>query len=126
MPYVRLLLPPAPLLIGLTAHASGDVSAIFRARDRRAAGPAQTCIPSHSSEGLHVVDSATLAYGSGKTVYVNRLGTSCPGLRDFSTIIVENASGQYCRNDRIRALEVGAIIPGPSCFLGDWVPYKIR
>jgi hypothetical protein len=117
------------ILIGLSActrpaTVSGDDFARLTAG--RIAGPAQTCVSSISSEGLHVVDSATLAYGSGRTVYVNRLGASCPGLRDFSTIIVENASGQYCRNDRIRALEVGAIIPGPSCLLGDWVPYKIR
>jgi len=122
----------APLLLLLSglsactrpATVSGDDFARLTAG--RIAGPAQTCVASSSGEGLHAVDSRTVAYGSGRTVYVNRLGASCPGLRDFSTIIVEIGSGQYCRGDRIRALETAAIIPGPTCILGDWVPYKIR
>jgi hypothetical protein len=90
----------------------------------RIAGKAQSCISAQSNEGLRAIDSATLAYGSGRTIYFNRLGASCPGLRDLSTIIAELHGGQYCRGDRIRALETGSIIPGPSCNLGDWVPYR--
>ncbi len=90
----------------------------------RAAGPAQSCLPSGFGESLRAVDPSTLAYGSGRTVYINRLGASCPGLQDFSTIVVENASSQYCRGDRIRPIAPGAIIPGPTCNLGEWVPYR--
>jgi hypothetical protein len=73
---------------------------------------------------LHAVDPITITYGSGSTIYVNRLGP-CPGLRELSTIIVTSASsGQYCRGDRIRANEPGSIIPGASCNLGDWIPYR--
>lgn len=100
----------------------GDASASVTAG--RVAGKGQSCISSQTSEGLHAIDSATLAYGSGSTIYINRLGYSCPGLRDLSTIIVEVHGGQYCRGDHIRALEPGSIIPGPTCNLGDWVPYR--
>jgi hypothetical protein len=100
----------------------GDASASLTAG--RVAGPPQSCVSAQSSDGLHAIDSATLAYGSGRTIYINRLGGSCPGLRELSTIIVDVRGGQYCRGDHIRALEPGAIIPGPSCNLGDWVPYR--
>lgn len=117
------------LLVGLAgcarpATVSGDDLARLIAG--RTAGPERTCVASRTNDSLRAVDSMTIAYGSGTTVYINRLGGSCPGLRDLSTIIVESAGGQFCRGDRIRALEPGAIIPGPPCNLGDWVPYKIR
>ena len=67
---------------------------------------------------------STLAYGSGATIYINRLGASCPGLRELSTIIAEVHGSEYCRGDRICANEPGSIIPGPTCNLGDWVPYR--
>jgi hypothetical protein len=25
----------------------------------------------------------------------------------------------------VRGLEPGAVIPGPTCILGDWVPYRL-
>lgn len=91
----------------------------------RAAGPAQTCVTSNPAENLHVIDPQTVAYGYGKTVYINRLAARCPALSQFNTIIVEGGTGgQYCRGDRVRGLEPGAIIAGPSCNLGDWVPYR--
>jgi hypothetical protein len=90
----------------------------------RVAGKPQSCISSQTSEGLRAIDSATLAYGSGSTIYLNRLGYNCPGLRELTTIITEVHGGQYCRGDHIRTLESGSVIPGPSCNLGDWVPYR--
>jgi hypothetical protein len=91
----------------------------------RTAGPPQTCVTSNPSENLHVIDPRTLAYGYGKTIYINRLPAACPALSQFNTLIVEGGTGgQYCRGDRVRGLEPGAIIPGPTCNLGDWVPYR--
>jgi hypothetical protein len=90
----------------------------------RTAGPPQSCIQTQPDLNLHAVDQTTIAYGLGSTIYVNHIG-ACPGLRELSTIIVVSATGsQYCRGDRIRANEPGSIIPGPTCNLGDWIPYK--
>ena len=90
----------------------------------RVAGPPQTCVSTNSAENLHVIDPQTVAYGYGRTIYINRLPGACPALSQFNTIIVEaSTGGQYCRADRIRGREPGMVIPGPSCNLGDWVPY---
>ena len=118
-----------PLVIAVTlAACAGPVvppgAALASATAGRVAGPPQSCISSQISEGLHAIDPATLAYGSGSTIYINRLGDRCPGLQTLSTIIVDVHGGQYCRGDHIRALETGSIIPGPTCNLGDWVPYR--
>jgi hypothetical protein len=63
----------------------------------------------------------------GDTVWVNRLEGHCPGLRPLNTLVVEpSLGGQYCRNDRVRAIEPGSSIPGPICPLGDFTPYRRR
>jgi hypothetical protein len=91
----------------------------------RIAGPPQTCVSTYSSENIHALDAQTLAYGYGRTIYVNRLQAPCPAIGEGNTIIVEAATGsQYCRGDRVRGREPGAIIAGPSCNLQDWVPYR--
>lgn len=122
---MRTLFLAAGLMVAACAGPAappGDASASVTAG--RVPGPAQSCISIQPSEGLRAIDSATLAYGSGSTIYLNRLGDRCPGLRDLTTIITEVQGGHYCRGDRIRALEPGSIIPGPTCNLGDWVPYR--
>jgi hypothetical protein len=91
----------------------------------RTAGPAQTCVSAFPNQNLRILDPQTIAYGYGNTIYVNRLPGACPALSQFNTIIVDAGSGgQYCRGDRVRGLEPGALIPGPTCNLGDWVPYR--
>ena len=91
----------------------------------RIAGPPQTCVSTFGPQNLRVLDPQTVAYGWGKTVYINHLPGPCPALSPYNTTIVEGILGsQYCRGDRVRGLEAGAIIPGPSCNLGDWVPYR--
>lgn len=91
----------------------------------RTAGPAQTCINTYPNQNLRVLDAQTLAYGTGGTIFINRLPDSCPGLGELNTTIVYGSTGsQYCRGDRVRGLELGATIPGPPCNLGDWVPYR--
>jgi hypothetical protein len=92
---------------------------------RVAAGPAQSCINTTNASNLRVINGQTLAYNDGPTLWVNRLAASCPGIETLSTVIVVPTSGsQYCRGDHIRGLEPGAIIPGPTCFLGQWEPYR--
>jgi hypothetical protein len=92
----------------------------------RIAGAPQSCAPNSPNENLRVIDSSTVAVGSGSTIYINHLGAPCPGLAPLSTLIIDVQTGRYCRGDRFRALEPEAIIPGPTCILGDWIPYRTR
>lgn len=89
----------------------------------RVAGHPQTCLPAERQQNLRVLDAQTLAYGWGRTIYVNRLPAPCPGLEPLSTVIIDVYGGEYCAGDHVRTLQAGAIIPGPSCNIGPWVPY---
>ena len=91
----------------------------------RVAAAPRSCISTNEAQNLRVLDPQTLAYGFGPTVYINRLQAACPGISQFNAIIVEpGLPGQYCRYDRIRSLQPGTSIPGPSCNLGEWIPYR--
>ena len=89
----------------------------------RVAGEAASCVPAVQNQALKAVDRSTITYDRGDTIWVNRVD-DCPGLRPFNTLIVEVHGSQYCRGDRVRALEPGTTIPGPICILRDWVPYR--
>lgn len=119
------LLLTACAIVGCTRPAEPAGAAVTQALAGRVAGAPQTCISSYSNQNLRAIDASTIAYGSGRTIYVNHLAGPCPGLGDLNTIIVDAQDGtQYCRGTRVRGLELGAIIPGPWCPLGDWVPYR--
>jgi len=90
----------------------------------RTAGKAQACVPIRQGRSLQIVDRRTLAYRDFDTVYVNRLGADCPGLRPLNTLVIEAHGSEYCRGDRVRGLEPGSTIAGPLCVLRDFVPYR--
>ena len=105
---------------------SPDDRSLARELAGYAAAAPQACVLTLPSHSLRVIDSSTIAYDSRGTIYVNHLDGPCPALSSFNTLIVDAQPGRYCRGDRARALEPGALIPGPVCILGDWVPYHRR
>ena len=92
----------------------------------RVPGPPQSCAPSLRNESLRVLNTSTVAFGSGATIYLNHFAGPCPGVAPLNTMIVDVQTDRYCRGDRVRGLEPGAIIAGPTCILGDWIPYRVR
>jgi hypothetical protein len=91
----------------------------------RTPGQAQRCISALGKENIRIVNPQTIAYGFGRTIYVNRLRAPCPSLEPLNTTIIKShGGGQYCTGDHVRGLMPGAAIPGPVCFLGDWTPYR--
>lgn len=120
-----MLIASAMLVASCSRPVTPPGSGLAQATAGRIPGPAQTCVSNNPAENLHVLDPQTVAYGYGRTIYINRLPGPCPALSEFNTIIVQaGIGGQYCRGDRVRGLEPGAIIAGPSCNLGDWIPYR--
>ena len=121
-----MIFPAAIALASCTAAPlpSGPDPAFQAELAGRTMGSPQSCIIANTNEAPRVIDAHTLAYGSGRTIYVNRLPAECPGLRPLTTLVIEVNGGNYCRGDRFRSVEPGSIIPGPTCLLSDWVPYR--
>jgi hypothetical protein len=121
-----LLLPLFAAGCAATASdvAGRDQLALAAELEGRAAGKAQACVPARQTEALQIVDRQTIVYRDFDTVYVNRLDGPCPGLRPHITLVVEAHGSQFCRGDRVRAMDSSNAIPGPSCLLRDFIPYR--
>jgi hypothetical protein len=121
-----MLTAAAALVAGCSSPVAPSGSTAAQETAGRVAGPPQSCVSTFTQENLRVLDSGTVAYGHGRTIYVNTMGAACPGMEPLATLIVEpGLPGRYCRGDHVRGREYGASIPGPTCNLGDWVPYRL-
>lgn len=90
----------------------------------RAAGAAQRCVLIRNSDAMRVsaTDRHTLVYGSGNTIFANRLGPGC-GFGPNDILVTEPMGAYYCRGDIVRSVDQLSGMPGPSCVLGEFVPY---
>jgi hypothetical protein len=120
-----ILIAAAAWLASCTRPAEPPAAGLARELAGHVAGSAQTCVSTFPSQNLRVIDASTVAYGYGRTIYVNHLSGPCPGLEPLNTVIVQASGSQYCRGDRIQGLAPGAIIAGPTCNLSDWIPYRM-
>lgn len=103
---------------------SRDTQALARELAGRSAGQAQRCLSLSAQEGLQIVDESTLVVRRGKTIWVNRLASSCPGVRPLNTLIRESYGSEACAGDFVRGIEPAQSIPGPRCRLQEFVPYR--
>lgn len=87
-------------------------------------GKPQSCIdPFRFSNSTRVGD--TILYkSSGREIYRNDTSGGCGGLRRGDTIVTRSFSGQLCRGDIIRTVDLPSRIPTGSCVFGDFVPYR--
>lgn len=90
------------------------------------AGEPVNCITDFNSTNLIRVSDDILLYRvSSRLVYENRLRYSCPGLaRDNDIIVTEQFGSQRCKGDLIRLVDRTSGIQGPTCSLGEFVPYR--
>lgn len=91
----------------------------------RVAGTPQACVTIVPTQGLRVSDSDrhTLLYGSGRTLWANDLGPSC-GFGPNDILVMQPLNSRYCRGDVARSVDNTSHMPGPTCILGDFVPYR--
>ncbi len=91
----------------------------------RSAGAPRDCIPIERTEALRVSEGAPgiLIYGRGPTIWATRLDPGC-GFSHSDVLITQSHDGRYCRGDLVRSTDGISNIPGPTCVLGEFVPYR--
>ena len=92
----------------------------------KVAGKAVTCISSFRSPSTVPISDDALLYRAGRgLVYRNQLRGLCPGLADGDDILViRTFAASHCRGDLIQLVDRDSGILGPTCVLGDFVPYR--
>ena len=71
----------------------------------RVAGPAQQCVTLRPNESVRTTDSDrhVLLYGSGRTIWVNHLGSCSFGSND--ALLIERTGSDLCRGEIIRSFD---------------------
>lgn len=119
-----------PLLVALCACAApapdrdaSDEAALEQELGGRSAGPAADCVDGGTQERLTVAAPGVLAVRRGGTIWISRLDPACRYIRPEDTLVVEAHESRFCRGDRVRGVEAGVSIPGPSCMVEAFTPY---
>jgi len=114
----------AIVLSGCTAAPPPSAShAPISAIAGRVAGQPQHCVLTDQGTGLTPVNRNTVVYRSGKTVWVNQMQGTCGGFGQWDIMVTEPLGTQYCAGDLVRSIDAHSRIPGPTCRLGEFVPY---
>ena len=90
----------------------------------RLAGPPVNCVQLRQNAALRTADNDghVLLYGNGATIWLNRLSANCR-FRNDDILVTEPFGSSLCRGDIVRSFDRLSRIPGPSCVLGDFIPY---
>ena len=119
----RMKLPLAILAAFLTVAAQDSRVAELTGRTP---GKPQRCLGVQPGVLFATADADPhlLIYDDGKTVWANRLASSCefgPG----ETIIPDETASYYCKGDFVRQGSRIELSPfGKRCVLGDFTPYR--
>lgn len=93
----------------------------------KVAGEPRTCINGlNDREMIRISDDTVIYRVSSNLVYRNDLRYSCPGLARGNDVVVHRKLGtsSSCSGDIIQLVDRQSGIPGGSCVLGDFVPYR--
>lgn len=89
----------------------------------RVAGEPKHCVSTGNGQSLTPVNRNTVLYGSGKTIWVNTMQGNCGGFGQWDIMVTEPLGTQHCKGDLVRSVDPVSRIPGPTCRLGEFVPY---
>jgi hypothetical protein len=117
-----------PLIVSVASCASipppsGPDPKLAKAIEGRVAGKPQSCIDLTDANGAEAFDGGILYNGSRRTVYVNNV-PECRSFGSNDLMINRVYSSQLCRGDIVTFADRNSGIPGRSCILGDFTPYK--
>lgn len=92
----------------------------------KVAGQPVRCLPFYRSNDMEVIDSDTILFHEGRTVYRQDTRGDCypTGSRTGYALVTHTLSGRLCSGDIARSVDLTSGINGGSCSLTDFVPYR--
>lgn len=89
-------------------------------------GKPEKCLPTfRTTDTIRISDNILLYRANGNLVYRNDLKGSCPGLaRDSDIMVTRQFGSSTCSGDFFHLVDRSSGIRGPTCVLGEFVPYR--
>ena len=92
----------------------------------KVAGPRVSCLPSYRTNDMRIIDDNTILFREGRNlVYRNDPPGGCsPMGRGAYTLVTRSPTGQMCRGDIVRVVDLMSKTTVGSCTLGNFIPYR--
>jgi hypothetical protein len=92
----------------------------------KVAGPAVNCLPIRHNGDLEVIDSDTILFHEGRTIYRQNTRGGCypGGSKSNYALVTTSHTGRMCAGDIARTVDLVSGTFGGSCSLNDFVPYR--
>lgn len=121
----RLVLPLFALMASCTSLplARDDSADLAKETVGKVAEKPRSCIALDDARGAKLFNDAIVYRVNRRLSYVN----AAKGCNAFDTdpiFVNEVSNGQLCRGDIIRLISRSGGIPGPTCVLGEFTPYR--
>lgn len=87
-------------------------------------GTPQNCIRLRDAPGSTRIGSTILYRASRGLIYRNDTNGGCSGSGFYTAMRTSTPSTQLCRGDIVVIFDPVSRIDGPSCALGDFIPYR--
>ncbi len=121
----RIVLPLFALMASCTSLplARDDSADLAKETVGKVAEKPRSCIALDDARGAKLFNDAIVYRVNRRLSYVN----AAKGCNAFDTdpiFVNEVSNGQLCRGDIIRLISRSGGIPGPTCVLGEFTPYR--
>ncbi|MEO5867377.1 MAG: hypothetical protein ABIS14_07810 [Sphingomonas sp.] len=128
----RYIFPAIALIAGTAALSADNYHQRQDAKDQAELAKALTgftpgrptsCIPQNRVRDTQRVGDTILYKVSSRQLYRTDTGGGCFGLRNGDAMITKSFTGQFCRGDIIRTVDLPSRVDSGSCTFGDFTPY---
>jgi len=92
----------------------------------KVAGAPVKCLPSYRTNDMTIIDDDTILFREGRNlVYRNDPPGGCSPMGNAGyTLVTRTITGQMCRGDIVRVVDLTSKITAGSCSLGEFIPYR--
>jgi hypothetical protein len=126
VPVVALLATCAAQPMGPDRNAR-DQARLARALAGKVPGPPVSCLPNYRSTNMEVIDTDTILFRDGRTVYLQNTNGGCyPNGNSVGYTLVTKQIGGFgnCRGDIANVVDANTGAFAGTCSFSDFVPYR--
>jgi hypothetical protein len=105
-------------------QAAKDKAQLDKALAGMTPGKPQDCIQPYRARDTSRIGDTILYKYSPREIYRVDTGGGCFGLRRGDAIVTKSTTGQLCRGDIVRTVDLVSHIPSGSCSFGAFIPYR--
>jgi hypothetical protein len=126
VPVVTLIASCAAQPMGPDRNVRGEAR-LAQALAGKVPGPPMSCLPNFRSYDMEVIDSDTILFRDGRTVYVQNTSGGCYPYGNsvgYTLVTKQIGGGGNCRGDIAHVVDSSTGAFAGTCSFNDFIPYR--